>query len=133
MTGLSHYVSNSNVFPYARVAVNDDKIQWIISLQHQHPDAHCHDRPGFQVRQHHWQPPAEDVKLGVHPTAGGLLGDDLGTGHHETHAGVVVVHDVEFDAAIDEVEGAGGVAALWVADEDVGGVELLAVGDRNFR
>ena len=44
-----------------------------------------------------------------------------------------------FDAVVDKVEGADGLAcALWVADEDVGGgevgdeVELLAVGGGVF-
>ena len=62
------------------------------------------------------------------PSSGVLLGDDLGAGRHETHAGVVIVRDDGFDAVVDEVEG---------ADEDVGGgkvggeVELLAVSGRD--
>ena len=59
--------------------------------------------------------------MGVHPPVGVLLGDDLGAGRRETHAGVVVVRDDGFDAVVDEVEG---------ADEDVGGPEVGKSGAR---
>ena len=99
--------------------------QRIIRLQ-QHPqrrEIRRHDRRRVNVRQHDRQPFAEDAKVGVHAPSGVLLGDDLGAGRHETHAGVVVVREDGLDEVVDEVERADGVA-FGVADEHVGGGEV---------
>ena len=84
--------------------------------------------------------PSPRSESGRPSPAGILPADNLGAGRQETHAGVVAVRGDGFDAVVDEVEGADGVAcALWVADETVGGgevgggVELLAVGGKGFR
>ena len=46
---------------------------------------------------------------------------------------MVVVRNDGFDAVTDEVEGADGIAACWIAEGEVGGkVELLSVGGRDF-